>query len=75
MDWIQWKYTQVVEPERLVCLMSTTDANWQIATNPRMPDWPRTLLTTVTFEQIGIFLHAYAISRHSPDEPQERGET
>lgn len=47
------EYTEVVEPERLVCLMSTTDANWRIATNPRMPDWPRTLLTTVTFEQIG----------------------
>lgn len=47
------EYTEVVEPERFVCLMSTTDANWQVTTNPRMPDWPRTLLTTVTFEQIG----------------------
>ena len=47
------EYTDVVEPERMVCLMSTTDANWQIAANPRMPDWPRVLLTTVTFADEG----------------------
>lgn len=47
------EYTEVVEPERLVCLMSTTDAHWQIAADPRMPDWPRVLLTTVTFVEDG----------------------
>lgn len=44
-------YTEVSEPHRLVCLMSNTDADWNIAPNPMMPDWPRTLLTTVTLEE------------------------
>jgi uncharacterized protein YndB with AHSA1/START domain len=47
------EYTDVVEPERLVCLMSNTDADWNLAPNPMMPDWPRVLLTTVTFEETG----------------------
>jgi len=47
------EYTDVVEPARLVCLMSNTDADWNIAANPMMPDWPRVLLTTVTFEEDG----------------------
>ena len=44
-------FTEVVEPERLVCLMSSTDANWEIAANPKMPDWPRVLLTTVVLDE------------------------
>ncbi len=47
------EYTDVVEPARLVCLMSNTDANWNVAPNPMMPDWPRALLTIVTFEEHG----------------------
>jgi uncharacterized protein YndB with AHSA1/START domain len=46
-------YTEVVRPERLVMLMSTTDVDWNLAPNPMMPDWPRVLLTTVTFEDAG----------------------
>lgn len=46
-------YTEVDPPQRLVMLMSTTDANWQLARNPMMPDWPATLLTVVTFEEAG----------------------
>jgi len=45
------EYTEVVEPELLVCLMSNTDADWNVAPNPMMPDWPRVLLTTVTFDE------------------------
>ena len=45
------EYTEVVEPERLVMLMSTTDAAWNLTANPMMPDWPATLLTVVTFEE------------------------
>ncbi|WP_300303219.1 SRPBCC domain-containing protein [Ferrovibrio sp.] len=47
------EYTQVVAPERLVCLMSNTDENWNIISSPMMPDWPRVLLTVVTFEDHG----------------------
>ena len=46
------EYTEVTPPERLVMLMSNTDSDWNIAPNPMMADWPRVLLTTVTFEEI-----------------------
>jgi uncharacterized protein YndB with AHSA1/START domain len=45
------EYREVVAPERLVCLMASADAQWNIAPNPMMPDWPRVLLTTVTFAE------------------------
>ena len=43
------EYTEVAPPERLVWLHCVSDSNWKVAANPMMPDWPRTLLTTVTF--------------------------
>ena len=45
-------FTEVVEPERLVWLHATVDAEWQVAANPMMPDWPKVLLTTVTFDDV-----------------------
>lgn len=47
------EYTEVSEPERLVWLHSTCDADWNVAANPMMPNWPLVLLTTVTFEEVG----------------------
>ncbi len=47
------EYTEVAMPERLVWLHSSSDAEWNIISSPMMPDWPRTLLTTVTFEADG----------------------
>lgn len=47
------EYTEVVPPERLVWLHAMSDADWNIIANPMMPDWPRVLLTTVTFEADG----------------------
>ena len=32
---------------------SSTDADWNTIVNPKMPDWPRILLTTVTFDDQG----------------------
>lgn len=32
---------------------SATDADWNDMPNPMMPDWPRLLLTTVTFDEQG----------------------
>lgn len=51
------EYSEVTPPERLVWLHSTSDADWNIAPNPMMPDWPRTLLTTVTFAEDGGRTH------------------
>lgn len=47
------EYLEVSPPERLVWLQSATDADWNAAPNPRMPDWPRVLHTTVTFTEEG----------------------
>lgn len=47
------EYTEVTPPERLVWLHSVCDADWNVAANPMMPDWPLVLLTTVTFDQDG----------------------
>lgn len=46
-------YREVSRPSRLVWLHFNADANWTIAANPQMPDWPHTLLTTVTFDPDG----------------------
>lgn len=45
------EYTEVTPPTRLVWLHSMSDADWNVVANPMMPDWPRVLLTTVTFEE------------------------
>ena len=52
------EYTEVVPHERLVWLHANTDENWDdVAANPMMPDWPRFLLTTVTFAPVGDKTH------------------
>ena len=44
------EYLEVVPMERLVWLHSSSDEDWNI-TNPPMPGWPRTLLSTLTLQQ------------------------
>ena len=46
-------FTEVIPPERLVWLHASSDADWNIIASPMMADWPRVLLTTVTFQQDG----------------------
>jgi len=47
------EYTEVTPPERLVWLHSSSDADWNVIASPMMENWPRVLLTTVTFEEDG----------------------
>jgi uncharacterized protein YndB with AHSA1/START domain len=47
------EYVEVVPPERLVWLHANADAQWNVAPSPMMADWPRVLLTTVTFAPDG----------------------
>jgi hypothetical protein len=44
---------EVTPPRRLVWLHSSSDADWNIIPSPMMADWPRVLLTTVTFDEDG----------------------
>lgn len=45
------EFTEITRPERLVWLHSVSDGEWNIISNPMQEDWPRVLLTTVTFEE------------------------
>jgi uncharacterized protein YndB with AHSA1/START domain len=47
------EYIEIAPLERLIWLHSNADADWHIARNPRMPDWPRVLMTTVTLDEDG----------------------
>ena len=47
------EFTEVATPERLVWLHSNTDAEWNVAPSPMMPNWPLVLLATVTFAERG----------------------
>lgn len=47
-------FQEVCAPKKMVWHHhSSTDAEWNDAPNPMMADWPRLLLTTVTFEDKG----------------------
>ncbi|MEX3007513.1 SRPBCC domain-containing protein [Hoeflea sp. TYP-13] len=52
-DLSKMEFQEVVPQEKLVWHHSSTDSNWNIITSPMMADWPRVLLTTVTFEDAG----------------------
>ncbi len=52
-DLSRMAFQDVVPKEKIVWHHSSADAEWNIAPNQRMPDWPRVLLTTVTFEDMG----------------------
>lgn len=48
------EFQEVSPPEKMVWHHhSSTDADWNPVPNPMMPDWPKILLTTVTFEDKG----------------------
>ncbi|NOX69724.1 MAG: SRPBCC domain-containing protein [Gammaproteobacteria bacterium] len=46
-------FKEVAQLEKLVWHHCSADADWNIAASPMMPDWPRILLTTVTFADNG----------------------
>ena len=47
-------FQEVTQPEKMAWHhYSSTDSDWNSTPNPMMADWPRLLLTTVTFEDKG----------------------
>lgn len=52
-DFSRMDFQDVVTEEKIVWNHSSTDSEWNIIANPMMPDWPRILLTTVTFTAAG----------------------
>ena len=51
-DFSKMVFQEVTQQEKLVWHHSSTDADWNIISSPMMADWPRVLLTTVTFEDL-----------------------
>ncbi len=47
------QFLDVVTGQKLIWHHISCDADWNTAVNPMMPDWPRILLTTVTFADDG----------------------
>ena len=52
-DFSKMVFQEVTPPSMLVWHHSSSDSDWNIITSPMMADWPRVLLTTVTFEDVG----------------------
>ena len=52
-DFSKMVFQEVTPPEKLVWLHHSADGDWNIISNPMMPNWPKTLLTTITFVEQG----------------------
>ncbi|MFT4716266.1 MAG: hypothetical protein ACI861_002540 [Paracoccaceae bacterium] len=52
-DFSKMTFQEVLAREKLVWHHCSTDQDWNVQSNQMMPDWPRTLLTTVTFTADG----------------------
>jgi uncharacterized protein YndB with AHSA1/START domain len=52
-DFSKMIFQEVVPTQKLVWHHCSADADWNIIPSQMMPDWPRKLLTTVIFEELG----------------------
>jgi uncharacterized protein YndB with AHSA1/START domain len=51
--WGKLSYREIVPPERLVFIVAFSDENGGLTRHPANPDWPREMLSTVTFTEQG----------------------
>ena len=49
--WGKFVYREIVKPEKLVFVVSFSDEKGGITRHPMSPDWPREMLSTVTFAE------------------------
>ena len=49
--WGRWVFREIVEPERLVVIVSFSDAAGEITRHPLGPDWPLETLSTMTLSE------------------------
>ncbi|QHQ36944.1 SRPBCC family protein [Algicella marina] len=52
-DYSQMTFAEVEPPARLSWQQMSTDADWQPAANPMMPDWPRVFYIAITLAEAG----------------------
>jgi len=46
-------FKEVIDQEKIVFHQGNSDADWNVTSNPMMPDWPQILHTEITFEDKG----------------------
>ena len=51
--WGKFVFREIAMPERLVWINSFSDKDGGTTVHPMMADWPREMLTTVSFEMLG----------------------
>jgi len=51
--WGRFVYREIVKPERLVWINSFSDKKGGVTRHPMSLDWPREMLTKVSFEELG----------------------
>jgi uncharacterized protein YndB with AHSA1/START domain len=51
--WGRFAYREIVKPSRLVWINSFSDKDGGLTVHPMNPDWPREMLTTVSFKDLG----------------------
>jgi len=51
--WGRFVYREIVRPERLVWINSFSDKDGGLTTHPMNPNWPREMLTTISFRDLG----------------------
>ncbi|MBI3507931.1 MAG: SRPBCC domain-containing protein [Proteobacteria bacterium] len=51
--WGKWTFREIVEPERLVVIVSFSDKDGGITRHPMSPNWPLETLSTTTFVDLG----------------------
>ncbi len=51
--WGRFVFREVVRPERLVWVNAFSDKDGGLSRHPMNPDWPREMLTTVRFKDLG----------------------
>jgi uncharacterized protein YndB with AHSA1/START domain len=51
--WGKFTYREITAPARLIFVNSFSDAGGNITRHPMSPNWPREMLSTITFEEEG----------------------
>lgn len=49
--WGKWIYRDIMKPERLVCVVSFSDAQGGVTRHPMSPTWPLQTLSTTRFDE------------------------
>jgi len=69
--WGKWTFREIVPPERIVFIDSFSDARGGLARHPMNPNWPREMLSTITFaEQNGRTTVTIRWSPHNATETE-----